>query len=106
MGNVGDNSVSIYHLHSSETQQLSYVANATPICVELLGHSRQPIMGLTHLATPRLRYRLLGRIACMQCIDGCRLLLPMFRCLCVCLHAGHNISCAKRTELIEISFEV
>jgi len=38
MGNVGDNSVSSYRLHASETQQPSYVpvADATPVCVELL----------------------------------------------------------------------
>ena len=32
MGNMGANSVSSYRLHASETQQLSYVADATPIC--------------------------------------------------------------------------
>jgi len=47
VGNVGDNSLSCYRLHASETQQLSHVptADATPICVELLGHSRQPMTG-------------------------------------------------------------
>jgi len=43
VGNVGDNSVSSYRLHASETQQLSHVpkADATPIRVLLWG-SRQP----------------------------------------------------------------
>ena len=43
--NVGDNSVSSCRLRVTETQQLSYVADATPICVEMLRHSRQPITG-------------------------------------------------------------
>jgi len=43
--NVGDNSVSSCRLRVTETQQLSYVAAATPICVEMLRHSRQPITG-------------------------------------------------------------
>jgi len=44
VGNVGDNSVSSYRLHASETHQLSHVpkADATPIRVELLWGSRQP----------------------------------------------------------------
>ena len=34
MGNIGDNSVTSYRLHASETQQLSYVpmADDTPFC--------------------------------------------------------------------------
>ena len=38
-------SVSSCRLRVTETQQLSYVADATPICVEMLRHSRQPITG-------------------------------------------------------------
>ena len=55
-----DNSVGSYHLHASETQQLSYVAEATPIFY-LCGVARaHPITGqlATPLATQRLRYRL------------------------------------------------
>jgi len=40
VGYVGNNSVSSYHLHASETQQL---ANASSICVELLGGSCQSL---------------------------------------------------------------
>ena len=32
VGNIGDSSVSSHRLYASETQQLSYVADATPIC--------------------------------------------------------------------------
>jgi len=39
VGNVGDNSVSIYRLHASETQQL---ADATPICYLYGVSSGQP----------------------------------------------------------------
>ena len=42
MGNVGDNTVSSYRLHASETQQL---ADPSVRTVELLGDSRQPITG-------------------------------------------------------------
>ena len=49
MGNVGDNNVSSYRLHASETEQLSYVpmadATRSVICVELLGGDRQPMTG-------------------------------------------------------------
>jgi len=37
VGNVGDNSVTSYRLHASETQQLAHDANPSVICVELLG---------------------------------------------------------------------
>ena len=47
MGNVGDNGVSGCRLRASATQQLSYMyvptADVTPICVKLLGSSRQPM---------------------------------------------------------------
>jgi len=58
VGNVGNNSVSSYRLHASETQQLSYVqmADAAPYpsvsCVELLWGSHQP--GTGRLATHRI----------------------------------------------------
>ena len=60
MGNVGDNSVSSYRLHASETQQLSYLADATRIiylCGVSIGTAvNQWRADLPHtLATRRLR---------------------------------------------------
>ena len=72
MGNVDDNSVSSYRLHTSETQQLLYVWMAVAevplsfICVELLEGGRQPVTGrvATHLRNTVVKIRL---CACQHC---------------------------------------
>jgi len=63
VGNIGDNSVSSYRLHVSETQQLSYVQTADATPCRLCGVariSRQPMTGrhAIHPTTTKLQYRL------------------------------------------------
>jgi len=62
VGNVCDNSVDSYRLHASETQLLSYVADATPMLSVWSCYGTavsQSRADLQHtLATQRLRYRL------------------------------------------------
>jgi len=67
VGNVGDNSVSSYRLYASETQQLSYVADATPICYLRGGARGKP--STRHGPTCNTPQRLRRRLRCyVQCL--------------------------------------
>jgi len=67
VGNVGDNSVGSYRLHASETQQLSYVADAAPIChlCRVARGSRQPMTGrlATHPISTTVETQMADRIS-------------------------------------------
>jgi len=71
VGNAGDNSVSSYRLHASETQQLPYDPTAGADLCGVAMAVNQCRADLQHnLATQRLRYRYSAQqVCCEHCFD-------------------------------------